>query len=66
MLDFGPDLVPLGPKFGPPNFFPKNAALSVTRFRSQLSSCTISGKTNDLISRKFSDGRTDGQTDGRD
>ena len=39
------------------------SASSVTRYHGQLSSCTISEKTNDLILRKFSDGRTDGQTD---
>ena len=41
----------------------KNLTLSVTRYHGQLSSCTISEKTNDPIFRKFSDGRTDGQTD---
>ena len=37
----------------------------ITRYHDQLSSCTISEKTNDLILRKFSDGRTDGWTDRR-
>ena len=46
------------------NFFFKNLAPSVTRCHVQLSSCTISGKTNDPILRKLSDGRTDGRTDG--
>ena len=48
------------------NFFFKNLAPSVTRYHGQLSSCTISEKTNDLILRKLSDGRTDGQTDESD
>ena len=46
-------------------FFSKNLALSVTRYHGQLSSCTTSQKTNDPILRKLSDGRSDGQTDGR-
>ena len=45
------------------NFFSNNLASSVTRYHSQLSSCTISEKTNDPILIKFSDGRTDGGTD---
>ena len=44
-------------------FFFKNLALAVTWYHGQLSSCTISEKTNDSILRKFSDGRTDGRTD---
>ena len=52
------------PKFGPPKFVSKNLALPVTRYHGQLLSCTISGKTNDSILKKFSDGRTDGRTDG--
>ena len=44
-------------------FFFKNLALSANRYHGQLSSCTISEKTNELILRKFSDGRTEGQTD---
>ena len=47
----------------PPNIFLKNLASSDTRYHSQLSSCTISEKTNDPILIKFSDGRTDGGTD---
>ena len=50
---------PVGPKFKPPNIFLKNLASSDTRYHSQLSSCTISEKTNDPILRKLSDGRTD-------
>ena len=47
-------------------FFFKNLASSVTRYHGQLSSCTISEKTNDPILRKFSDGQTDGHTDKSD
>ena len=39
-------------------------ASSVTRYHGQLSSCTISEKTNDLILKNFSDGLTDWWTDG--
>ena len=46
------------PKFGQPNFCFQNMAPSVTRCHDQLSSCTISEKTNDPILRKRSDGRT--------
>ena len=38
-------------------FFFKNLTSSVTRYNGQLSSCTISEKTNDPILRKLSDGR---------
>ena len=38
---------------------------SVTRYHGQLSSCTISEKTNTPILRKLSDGQTDGWVDGR-
>ena len=31
--------------------------------KNQVSSCTISEKTNDAILRKLSGGRTDGETD---
>ena len=58
---FGPDLGPVGPNSGRQFFF-KKLASSVTGYHGQLSSCTISEKTNDPILRKFSDGRTDGQT----
>ena len=61
---FGPDFG--GPKFGLLKFLFKNLASSVTRYHDQLSSCTTSEKTNDPILRKLSDGRTDGQTDGRE
>ena len=40
-------------------------ALSVTRYHGQLSSCTISGKTNYLIFRKLGDGWMDGQINGQ-
>ena len=54
---FGPDLGPLG-KFGLSLFFFKNLVSSVNRYHGQLSSCTISEKTNDPILRKLSDGHT--------
>ena len=44
------------------NFFLKNLASSVTRYHGQLSSCTISEKTNDPILRKLSGGPKDGRT----
>ena len=47
------------------NFFFKNLASSVTKYHGQLSSCTISEKTNDPILRKL-DGQTDGQMDESD
>ena len=62
---FGPDLDPLGPNSGRKIFFSKKMASSVTIYHSQLSSCTISEKTNDPILRKLSDGLTDGRTGGR-
>ena len=55
-------LAPSGCQFGPPNFFCKNLALSVTRYHGQLSPCTIPEKTNDPVLRKLGDGQT-GQTD---
>ena len=45
--------------------FFKNLASSVTRYHGQLSSCTISKKTEDPILTKLSDRRTDRQTDGQ-
>ena len=61
--NFGSDFRPnLGHQF----FFPKNLASSVTRCHGQLSSCKIPEKTNDVILRKLSDRRIDGQTDGRE
>ena len=65
-LPFGPDLVPLGPYSGRQLFFFQNLVLSVTRYHGQLSSCKVSEKNNDPISRKFTDGRPAGQTDGRE
>ena len=44
----------------------KNLAPSATRYHVQLSSCTISEKTNTPILRKLSDGWMDGQTDQSD
>ena len=52
---------PIWSKFGPTNFFSKNIASLVARCHGQLSSSTISEKTNDPILRKLSDGRTDGR-----
>ena len=59
---FGPDFGPFAVNFFFFFFF-KNQASSVTRCHGQLSSCTISEKTNDPILRKLSNARTDGQTD---
>ena len=50
---------PAGTKFEPPIFFFSNMASSVTRYYGQISSCTISEKTNDSIFGKFSERRTD-------
>ena len=61
---FGPDFGLFGPNSSYQFFFFKNLAFSVTRYHSQLSSCTISEKSNDPIERKLSDGQTDKQTDG--
>ena len=47
------------------SFFFKNLASSGTRYHGQLSSFKISEKTLSNL-EKFSDGRTDGQTDGRE
>ena len=57
----GPILVHLAVVF----FFFENLAPSATRYHGQLSSYTISEKTNDPILRKLSDGRTDRRTDRR-
>ena len=46
-------------------FFFENLAWSVTRYLGQLSSGTISEKSNDSILRKLSNGETDGETDGQ-
>ena len=51
----GTILTPLVPN----QAFLKNLASSVTRYHGLLSSCTISGKTDDPILRKVSDGQTD-------
>ena len=61
---FGLGLGQLGTNLGCQLFFIKHFVASVTRYHGELSSCKISEKTNDLILRKFSEGRTDGQTDG--
>ena len=63
---FGSNLGPLGPNSGRQFFFFfKNLASSVTSYYGQLSSCTITEKTNDPILRKFSDGQIDRWTDGQ-
>ena len=59
---FGPDFGLFGPNSGCQFFFSKNLAPSLTRCHGQLSSCTISEKTNDPILSKFSDGQTDRRT----
>ena len=48
--------------FDPKLFF---VDFTSTKCHSQLSSCTISEKTNDPILRKLSDARTDRKTDGQ-
>ena len=44
-------------------FFSKNLVPSVTRYHGQLSSSPISEKTNDPVLRKFSEERTDRQSE---
>ena len=56
---------PNGPKYGPPKFFFKNLAASLTRYHGQLLSCKIPEKTNDSVLRKLSDGWMDRQIDWR-
>ena len=60
---FGPHLSLLGRNMGC-QFFQKNLSLSVTRYNDQLSSCTISEKTNDPTTDRQMERRMDGQTDG--
>ena len=70
---FGPNFGTFGLNSSHQIFFLKNLASSVTRYHGQLSSYTISEKTNDPILRKLSgrqmagwtDGLRDGQTDGQ-
>ena len=64
-LVLGPILVHLA-QIWAAKFFFKNLALSVNRYYEQLSSCTVSAKTNDPILSKLNDGRSDGQTDESD
>ena len=61
-LYFVPALCPLDPNSGRKIFFFKNLASSVARYHGQLSSCTISEKTNYPILKKLSDGQTNRQT----
>ena len=62
-LYLGPDLGPLNLKLDPYFFLLKNPISSITRYHVHLSSCTI--PDNHPILRKFTDGRTDGQTERR-
>ena len=67
---FGPDFKPIGPKFNRESFFPKiwlrqSLDIMVSYHHGQLSSCTISEKTDDPILRKLSDVGTDRQTEGQ-
>ena len=57
-LYFVPALGPLDPNSGRKIFFFKNLASPVARYHGQLSSCTISEKTNYPILKKLSDGQT--------
>ena len=57
---FEHDFSPFDPN-SDPQFFFHNLTSSVTRYHGQLSSCTISEKTNGPILRKLSDGRKDGR-----
>ena len=61
---FGPHLSLLGRNMGC-QFFQKNLSLSVTRYNDQLSSCTISEKTNDPTTDRQMERRMDGWTDRR-
>ena len=54
----GPNFGPLDPDSGRYIFF-INLASSGTRYHGQLSSCTMSEKTNDPILRKLCDGQTE-------
>ena len=62
---FGTDFGPFDPNSNSQFFF-KHPAPSVTRCHGQLSSCSISEKTNDSTLRKLSDGQMDGQADESD
>ena len=53
MIWYGIALWPICPNLGWKIFFPKNLVLSVTRYHGQLSSCTISEKSNGSILRKL-------------
>ena len=66
-LSFGSDFGLFGQNLGHQFFFfsQKNLAPSVPRYYGQLSSCTISEKTDNPILRKLSDGGTNGPTDGQ-
>ena len=51
--NFGPNLSPLNRNSSRQFFFRKNLASSVTRYHGQLSSCTISQKTNEKFQKKI-------------
>ena len=63
--NFRSNFGPLGQISATNFFFFENLAWSVTRYLGQLSSGTISEKSNDSILRKLSNGETDGETDGQ-
>ena len=66
-LHFGPDLGRLGPSSSRQFSPPQNLTLSVYRYHGQLSSCTISEKTNDPVFKNLvTDEWTDRQTDESD
>ena len=56
---------PIFPNFGAEIFFPENPALSRTNSSGFLAPCQTSEKTNDTISIKRLDRRTEGRKDGR-
>ena len=64
-LIFGSDLGPFGPNLGRKFFFQICGSVSHKISRAAIV-CTISGKTNDPILRKLSNGRTDGQTNAQE
>ena len=61
-LVLDPILTPLA-QIQSAKFFFKNVDLTVTRYHGQLSSCTISEKTNGPFLRKFTDRWMDGPAD---
>ena len=57
---FRPDFCPFLPNSDCHSFSQKSGFV-ITRYNGQLSSCTLSEKTNDPMLRKLSDGQTDRQ-----